>query len=580
MARPLKPVSAVHPCLKPLILQETIVRCHRVSRFCLWFAFALLPAQSLLAESSTAKSSTALVEIAAGSALLAKQAGPKRPMMQEADLERGAADLAEKPAIPEQPSSTERQTPGAKAKEAALLSVAEILHPQTAQGWENRFAAIEPSPAPAVEDGAVVPPAESPAEGDQETLVLPEPSVDSSHPSLQSEADMGTYEPELPQGAELAPEGRAEAATQRRLRYRVGLTLRTVYDDNINLSQTNRQDDFYTSIEPTIELGFGQIDGNFLQLVYAPSAFLFLDHTEANAIQHLITLTGQLRLPRLTLNLSQEVQILDGSGWNLPSGTGTEFTRTNLDVSGRTRLNIYTTRLSANYSLTGKTFLTTGLNYTVTDYESFLSSSVISGNVYLNYTYSPKLAFGLGLTGGYNSVEAPSQDQTFEQINARASYELTGKVSASFTAGVEFRQVTEGGVQDNGSPVFEGSLFYQPFDGTSLALNLSRRTISSASLASQDFYSTSVILSGRQRFFQRIYFGLSVGYENSSYFSTLSGFSSTRTDNYYFLQASLDFDLTSFWTAGIFYLYREDDSSLPFFSFYDNQFGLRTSFTF
>jgi hypothetical protein len=165
-------------------------------------------------------------------------------------------------------------------------------------------------------------------------------------------------------------------------------------------------------------------------------------------------------------------------------------------------------------------------------------------------------------------------------VNARASYELTGKVSASFSAGVEFRQVANSGAQDNGSPVFEGNLFYQPFDGTSLALTVSRRTMASATLAEQDFHSTSIILSARQRFLQRIYFGLSAGYENSEYFSTSSGLSSTRNDDYYFLQPSVDFNLTSFWTAGLYYFYRKDDSSSSAFSFYNNQYGLRTSFTF
>jgi len=108
---------------------------------------------------------------------------------------------------------------------------------------------------------------------------------------------------------------------------------------------------------------------------------------------------------------------------------------------------------------------------------------------------------------------------------------------------------------------------------------LSRRTLSSATLASQDFHSTSMILSVRQRFLQRFYLGLTGGYENSSYFST-SGVSSNREDDYYFLQASLDLNLTSSWTAGIFYLYRESDSSLESFSFYDNQFGFQTSLTY
>jgi hypothetical protein len=387
-------------------------------------------------------------------------------------------------------------------------------------------------------------------------------------------------EPELPQPALEEIVGQEQSATPRRVHYQIGLSVREVYDDNINLSQTNRQDDFYTTIESTIEAGIGQADGNFLDLVYSPNAFLFVNHSENNALQHVISLTGQYRFPLLTLSLSQDIQLLDGTGLNADTGTGTTFTRTNLDVSGRTRMNIYTTRLNANYSLTGKTFLTGGLSYGISDYATLISSSVLSGNFYFNYTYSPKLAIGVGLAGGYNSVDSPSQSQTFEQVNARASYELTGKVSATLSAGVEFRQVSDGGAEDNGSPVFDGSLFYQPFDGTTLALSISRRTLSSATLASQDFHSTSLIISARQRFLQRVYVGLSVGYENSTYFSTLNGIGSTRSDDYYFAQTSLDLNMTSFWSAGLYYFYRENTSSLDNFTFYDNQYGLRTSFTF
>ncbi|MGI8960867.1 MAG: hypothetical protein ACR2IV_14110 [Bryobacteraceae bacterium] len=412
-----------------------------------------------------------------------------------------------------------------------------------------------------------------------DTLVATEATIVDETTRAQEAQPESAPEPDLPQPALEGIVGQAESATPRRLQYHVSLAVRSVYDDNINLNPSNREDDIYTTIEPTFDVGFGQADGNYIALTYAPNAFLFVNHSENDALQHVISLTGQYRFPLLTLSLAQGVQILNGTGLNADTGTGTTFTRTNLDVAGRTRVNIYSTRLNANYSLTGKTFLTAGLGYSLSDYATFISSSVLSGNVYFNYTYSPKLSVGLGLDGGYNAVES-GQDQTYEQINARASYELTGKVSASLTAGAEFRQATNSGAQDNGSPVFDGNLFYQPFDGTNISLSFARRTQNSATLFGQDFHSTSFTLSARQRFLQRIYLGLTVGYENSEYFSTFSGLSSLRSDDYYFLQPSVDLNITSFWNAGVYYFHREDDSTLPTFSFYDNQFGIRTSLTF
>ncbi|HEY3662831.1 MAG TPA: hypothetical protein VGL24_06725, partial [Chthoniobacterales bacterium] len=192
-------------------------------------------------------------------------------------------------------------------------------------------------------------------------------------------------EPDLPQPALEGIVGQAESATPRRLQYHVSLAVRSVYDDNINLNPSNREDDIYTTIEPTIDVGFGQADGNYVALTYAPNAFFFVNHSENDALQHIISLTGQYRFPLLTLSLAQDVQILNGTGLNADTGTGTTFTRTNLDVAGRTRVNIYSTRLNANYSLTGKTFLTAGLDYSLSDYQTLISSSVLSGNVYFNY---------------------------------------------------------------------------------------------------------------------------------------------------------------------------------------------------
>lgn len=423
-------------------------------------------------------------------------------------------------------------------------------------------------------------PNDLPPAGEETTAAPPaQPVATEAAPEQNAELTPAAAPPALRENEAVRLDSREQSALQRRLRYQVGLTLRSVYDDNINISKFDRKSDFYTTIEPTVNLGFGDPENNFLALTYSPSAFIFLSHSENDTLQHVIALSGQYRFPRVTVSLSEDIQLLDGTGLNTATGTGTDFTRTNLDVAGRTRLNVYTTRVGTNFSLTGKTFLTADLDYSVSDYSSLISSSVLSGNVYLNYTYSPKLSIGVGATGGYDSVGSPSDNQTFEQLNVRASYELTGKVSASVSAGIEFRQFEHGG-GDNGSPIFDATLLYQPFDGTSVALLLSRRTQNSATLGGQDFHNTDVTLSVRQRFFQRFFTGLTFGYENSSYFSTASEIDSNRRDDYFFVQASLDLNITSYWTAGIFYFYRESTSSLDLFSFYDNQIGLRTAFMF
>ena len=387
----------------------------------------------------------------------------------------------------------------------------------------------------------------------------------------------------LPVSDSTAENTSIDTGIPRRFHYTFRLSVRSVYDDNINLTRDNRISDIYTSIEPAISLGFGDTVGrqeNYVRLDYLASAFFFADHSENNALQHVMRLEGQYRVSRLTLTLSQIVQIMDGTDVQSFNSTGGFDQHVNLDVAGRTRFNLYTTHLNAAYYLTGKTFLSTGADYTRSDYSTLISSEVISGNLFLNYNYSPKLVVGAGGTAGYNRVDAPNPDQSFTQANARISYKITGKLDFLASGGVEFRDFKDGGRDQYVSPVFEMGLNYAPFDGTKLSLASNRRTLNSAVLTGQNYAITNLTFGVQQRFLQRFYLGLNVGYENADYFSTLASIGSTRDDDYYFVEPSIAVRVTRFWTVGAYYLHRQNTSSFDAFSFHDNQVGLRTSLTF
>ena len=377
-------------------------------------------------------------------------------------------------------------------------------------------------------------------------------------------------------------EGQPVAPEVRRLHYELKLDLRGVYDDNIGLSQQNRLSDYYFRIDPSIAIGFGSAEtreANFFRLEYDPDIVFFVDHTGFNTFQHVAHLVAGSSLSRLTLGLTEDAQFLKGSDVNQALGTGSFVNAVNLDVRGRPQVNTFNTQATASYELAGKTSLSLGVQSMITDYSQFISSQRISGSLFVNYAYSPKLTFGIGGTGGRELVDQPSPDQTFEQANVRASYELTGKLTANGSAGVEFRQFDVGrGIYV--SPVFEINLTYTPFDGSIFILSGSRHTTSSGSLAGQDFTSTQFVASWRQRFLQRFFVSLTGGFENLSYLETIANINSTRQDNYYFVQPALDVQIMRFWYVGGYYLHRQDDSSVSIFAFDENQAGLRATFTF
>jgi hypothetical protein len=381
-------------------------------------------------------------------------------------------------------------------------------------------------------------------------------------------------------GGQTMASSEVESGQPRRFHFKLQLNIRGVYDDNIFISHTNRVSDYYFAIEPMITVGVGDIEGrsaNFLRLDYMPSIILFVDHDDQDAVQHLVLLEGQYRFSRLTLSLSQEVAILDGT--NINSTLDTTGLIANLDVSGPTRLNLFNTHLKANYDLTGKLFLSGEFNAWVYDYPNNISSWMVSWGAYINYIVTGKVTIGVGGTFGLNFVEDPNVDQTFEQANFRISYQVTGKLGLSASAGIEFRQF-DNHRDDYISPVFELGALYHPFDGTNITLAAGRRILNSGFFANQDFATTYVVGRVQQRLLRRIYLGLAVGYENSDYFATTAGVNAPRNDDYWFIEPSVDVLITRWLSIGAYYLHREDCSNIDFFSFYDNQVGVRATFRF
>jgi hypothetical protein len=410
-----------------------------------------------------------------------------------------------------------------------------------------------------------------------------------SNPSLQSAPQTmatGSSSRSMNADEQIIPiwqEGAAVSPEFRRLHYELRLDLRGVYDDNIGLSSFDKISDYYFRIDPAIMIAFGDIisrDANFLRFEYDPDIIFFLDHSSFNTFQNVIHFDGRVAFRRLTLTLSEVAQLLSGSDVNQAGIGGTFVNAVNLDVRGQPRVNMFNTQLNAAYQPTGKTSLSLGLQSSIVDYSgSFVSSQTISGNVYASYTYSEKLTIGLGGAVGREFVDRPTPDQTFEQGNVRIAYEITGKLLANVSAGVEFRQF-DSGRGGYISPVFQATLGYTPFDGTDFSLIGSRSTTSSASLAGQDFTSTQVVASVRQRFFNRFFVSLTGGHQNLHYIETIGATVATRDDDYYFIQPAIDVKIMRFWYAGGYYLRRQNNSSASFFGFMESQSGLRTTLTF
>ena len=366
----------------------------------------------------------------------------------------------------------------------------------------------------------------------------------------------------------------------RRFHYSLQLTVRGVWDDNIFISHTNKVSDYYFAIEPQITIGVGDIAGrsrSYLRLDYMPSAILFVDHSDEDAFNQLVHLEGGYSFSRLRLAFYEDIALLQSA--NLNSFYDTTGLWANTDASAPTRVNIFYTRLRAEYDLSPKVYLQGEVDSPSYAYPSNISNYTVSAGLYLYYNWLPKVSVGIGGTFGYNWVDAPTTDQYFEQVNLRLNYQMTAKLGLYASGGVEFRQF-DGNRNTYDTPVFEVGATYHPFENTNLTLAAGRRIYNSGFLANQDFADTYVAARFQQRLFHRLYFGLGAGYENSDYFATDRDVNATRNDDYWFIEPSLDVLITRWLSAGVYYLHREDSSNIDFNSFEDNQVGVRATVRF
>jgi len=462
----------------------------------------------------------------------------------------------------------------------------------------------EPSPAPteSLPSTSTEPPpalpqsapstAPEPLPSSEAALPSSEEAFPSSHEALSSSMNYtGGYTTVVPApvatgpngvvyGRDVFPGADIDSGGQRPFYYRLLLTVRGVWDDNIFISHTNRVSDYYFAIEPQITIGVGDIEGrnrSYLRLDYLPSAILFVDHSDEDAFNQLIHLEGGYHWTRLTLTFSEDIALLESA--NLSGFFDTTGLWANTDASAPTRMNIFYTRLRATYELTPKVYLQGELDSPIYVYPDHISDYTIAAGLYVYYNVTEKLSLGIGGTFGYTWVDAPTTDQTFEQVNARLAYQYTSKVGVWASAGVEIRQFN-GNRDTYDSPVFEVGATYNPFSGTFLTLAAGRRIYASGYSPNQDFGSTYVVGRVQQRLFRRLYLGLAAGYENSDYIATDRDVSATRNDDYWFIEPSADVLITRWLSAGVYYLHREDSSNQDFFTWDDNQVGVRATVRF
>jgi hypothetical protein len=342
-----------------------------------------------------------------------------------------------------------------------------------------------------------------------------------------------------------------------------GVFLSSVFDDNVNLSSTDKQSDIQMSGGASVSLRLGGEGSKFvLSGIYGINYGTYLSGTDDPVLGQNLALSALYRFTKLTLALNV--------GLNYGAG-GT------VDTGERTNRGTYFASLTANYTLSEKTSVNIGLSGANNGYQDLLSSNETRFTAFLNYNWTPKLRVGLGGSYGTTKAEGGSSQST-PQILVSGSYTATAKLSVSGSIGIELVQTDAG---DNLTPVFGIGVAYQPFDRTTVTLDLGRSVFSSAVLAAQDYTATTIGLSVAQQLFPRLRLSLGVGYQISEYFGVEQGVEASRNDTYFSCRASVGWEVARWCQLGAFYEFSDSQSTgegaRPFSR---NRVGLQVSLMF
>jgi hypothetical protein len=431
-----------------------------------------------------------------------------------------------------------------------------------------------PQPAPAAPEAAPTPtPGPTPPDEARPTRVLtptPDRQLEEAGQPLTPLGPGPQPEPETtiqPEERPVEPEtvGTEEAIDiyelgRRRWRVIPLFTIGVEYNDNIFLTETDRVADLLWVATGgfVFELGdFRNHDENYLGLKWLGQPVIYTENSEQNAFNQFASITLQYRFTRMVARWDSNYSIVKGP---------------NREVNAITTTQQFWNTLTFAYDYSAKTQLNVTLYQNTMLTQDFQDNNQYEVRAGINYQIFPKTRVGgEGVIGVLDSTDTPLQ--FYQQLRVQIAYLPTEKLTFSFNGGVQFLEF-EGTDVVKVEPVFGLALTYQPFPATSIGL-LGFRNIRGSSLEpGQDYAATGFELSVQQRFLQRLFGAVSFGYENDSYFGTTPETPTRRVDDYMYLRPRLTYAFVDWFSASIFYEYRQTVSTQPGTSFYNNRAGL------
>jgi hypothetical protein len=308
------------------------------------------------------------------------------------------------------------------------------------------------------------------------------------------------------------------------------------YDDNLLLAVANREADTEWLIHPALQAVAGDDaalityrdknydvlslspgglivqesevwPGKLLIVDYGPGFQLFDKYTANNHIDQFGTLNLLWPMNKLILGLKQDYQSVK-----------TEI----IEFDQRATVETISTALSAGYQFGDATSIESDFRRVSVGYDQAGLTGYTEYNTedWFNYRVGESLPVSIGVLAGWDDVSG-HQDETYEQLRARARYSYTEKLTFDASAGGELREY-ENGKGDTLSPVFTVAGEYRPAVRTTLRVTGLRQQYASI-YNGYNYATTGASLELRQGITERFIAAVSAGYYDLEFTSTRGG---------------------------------------------------------
>ena len=249
-----------------------------------------------------------------------------------------------------------------------------------------------------------------------------------------------------------------------------------------------------------------------------------------------------------------------------------------IETAAQTNEETFGTTLGASRQLSSTWYLDLSADQDLRSNRRYSDVNQHSVSSWLRRQTSSRVSSSIGLTWGYSDMD-PGLNTEYHQALVRFGFKPTVKLSANLQGGIDFRKVDSAGFKKEENPTYNASLQYQPFDYTTIGINLSRG-IRASYFSNFNNETEALTLSLNQRLLGRFNLTVSYGERSSDYLGLLSNFVVGRADEYDSFSVNLSTQLVNRINVSAFYRKNENSTNTTGFGFSSDQSGFSIGYRY